>query len=258
MAKAQAEIDRLIKHPPERNTRPAERFSDLGGAMGILADVDAFRAKLAADRGMTLERWMAAEAAVNHPCEVVPITPTPRMLARRRMTQAGVPARFIEHVADKEPLDCDPLKNVRDFLNGPDGFRVISGGKGTRKTGSACWALGQLDGGVFLDVKQITRLSIEQRSRWDRILEAPLVVLDDLGTETRDEKGYFGSAVSELINSTYSHRRRLIVTCNMSKDTFQRVYGERELDRLREAGKWSTIGGQSVRQYEIREPGEEG
>ena len=253
----------LVANPPVRQRQPdGERWPETAAAvLGGKAEVDSFRRKLATDRGMTHEQWMEAEAAVSHPRDVVAITPSPRMIARRRMVLAEVPSRFIEAVADKEPVDCDPLQAVRAFLNGPDGFRVLSGGKGTRKTGSAAWALGQLDGGAFVESSELTRLSIEQRPKWESIISAPLVVLDDLGTERRDEKGAFNSALSELINKVYSQRRRLIITCNLSRDTFKAVYGEREFDRMREAGQWSTIGGQSVRAYQaplLREPGEEG
>lgn len=259
-AHAQAEIEHLIASPrPKRASVEVQKWADDTGNPIARQAVDSLRRKLAADRGLTVEQWIEMEANVSHPRDVVSITPSPRMIARRRMTQAGVPARFIEAVADKEPLDCDPMRDVRAFLDSQDGFRVLSGGKGTRKTGSASWALGQLDGGTFLEAGELTRLSIEQRPKWEAVIASPLVVLDDLGTERRDEKGAFNAALSELINKVYSQRRRLIVTCNLSRDTFKSVYGEREYDRMREAGKWSTVKGDSARQYEmaVRQPGED-
>lgn len=259
LASAQAEIDHLVANPPPR--RDPEKGKHVNyDAVSILKDVNGFRTKLAKDRGLTLAQWLELEAKVQHPREVIPVQPSIAAIARRRMIGAGVPDLFITAVADRKPLDCTPLTCVQEFLNCGDGFHVLSGGKGTRKTGSACWALGQLDSGKFLHSRDITRLSIEQRDKWDAICSAPLVVLDDLGTEKRDEKGAFSSAVSELIDRVYSNRRRMIITCNLDKETFAQVYGEREFDRLREVGKWSYIAGQSVRQYDPalhleREPG---
>jgi DNA replication protein DnaC len=107
---------------------------------------------------------------------------------------------------------------------------------------------------MFIEADDVIRTSIEDKPRWEAILAAPLVVFDDLGTERRDDKAVFLSAFSRLLNTAYSQRRRLLITCNITPQVFKQVYGERELDRLREAGKWSTIGGESVRRYE-REPG---
>jgi hypothetical protein len=237
--------------PPPKASTKHENYD----AMSILGNVNAFREKLAKSKGYTLEQWLAMESEVHHPAEIVAISPSPRMMARRRMKDAGVPERFIAAVADKEPIDCEPWRHVRDFLNSRDSFRVLKGGKGIRKTGSACWALGQLDGGAFIEADDVIRVSIEDKPRWEKILAASLVVFDDLGTERRDDKAIFTSAFSKLLNTVYSQSRRLLITCNLSPQTFRQVYGEREYDRLKEAGQWSTIAGESVRHYTEREPG---
>jgi hypothetical protein len=260
LSTAQSEIERLIASPPVRRNSDACRFHESDAASSPMAKqaVDQMRRKLAADRGLTYEQWLAMEDSVSHPRDIVPVTVTPRMMARRRMKAAGVPELFIEHTADRDPVDCEPMRAVRGFLSSKDGFHVLSGGKGTRKSGSASWSLGQLDGGAFLEASEIIRLSITpDRQRWDEILLAPLVVLDDLGTEKRDEKGAFTSALSELINKVYSNRRRLIITCNLTKETFKTVYGAREFDRMREMGKWSSIAGESVRSYRQQAMGDQ-
>lgn len=258
-AAAQAAIEAQLTNPQPRpkSSTKHENYD----AMSIMADVNGFRKHLAESKGYTLEQWLAMESEVHHPTEFVAITPSPRTMARRRMKDADVPERFIQHVADKDPLDCEPMTFVREFLNSRDGFRVLQGGKGTRKTGSACWALGQLDGGAFIEADDVIRVSIEDKERWAKILAAPLVVFDDLGTEKRDDKATFTSAFSKLLNTVYSQSRRLIITCNVTPVVFRQVYGEREYDRLKEAGLWSKIGGESVRRYDPaahldRDPGE--
>jgi hypothetical protein len=246
--KAQAMIDHLIANPAAPRSAEVPRHENFS-AMSILQDINGFRLKLATERGMTLDEWLAAEDKVQHPRSIVPVVPSERTMARRRMVGAGVPDKFIGDVIDRLVADCQPMRDVRAFLGSGDGFRILAGGKGTRKTGSACWALGQLDGGAFLHARDVTRLSINDRDKWERINQAPIVVLDDLGTEAGDTKGAFVSALSELIDRAYSRSRRLIITCNLTPATFKATYGEREYDRLREVGKWSTIAGESVRRY---------
>lgn len=259
-AKANSLIEHLIANPPTRRPEPAEhqRFD----AVSIMANLDGFRAKLAKERGMTLEEWRAAEDAVQHPRSVVPIVPVELVMARRRMTAAGVPVAFARDVTERL-VDCKPLRDVREFLSSGDGSRVLSGGKGTRKTGSACWALGQLDRGVFVHAKDVVGLKIENKPQWQRVLDAPVVVFDDLGFEKRDGSwDTFRDCFSRLIDSTYGNGRRIIITCNMDAKQFRADYGEREYDRLRQIGKWSTVAGESVREYRShfteRVPGEEG
>lgn len=257
---AQVAIEALISNPPPRQKRdPGLTFPEnAGAAMDILRDVNGFRAKLAKDRGMTIEQWLALEAEVSHPREFIEVRPSHRTIARRRMVAAGVPEEYIACVADREPEDCRPYQVIRGFLNSKDGFHVLSGGKGTRKTGSAAWALGQIDGGAFIEAPDVVKVSIEQKDRWEHIVQkAPLVVLDDVGTEKRtgDLPASFGAAFSDLVNKVYGGRRRLIITCNLTRETFRSTYGDREFDRIRHVGKWSDIAGQSVRQYTEREPG---
>lgn len=254
-AMAQEAIEQLVANPPGPRAREVAAYETF--AMDIIGDVNRFREKLAKAKGFTLEQWLAMEADVSHPREFVEVRPSHRVIARRRMLAAGVPEMYIADVADKEPLDCRPYQVVQGFLNSKDGFHVLSGGKGTRKTGSAAWALGQLDGGAFIEAADVVKTAIEQKDRWEHIVhKAPLVVLDDVGTEKRTGElpASFGAAFSDLVNKVYGNRRRLIITCNLTRDSFRKTYGEREYDRIKHVGQWSDIAGQSVRDYH-REPG---
>lgn len=257
---AQAEIERLIAQPRMQRAAAMVKHPDYAATTIAKQAVDSLRRKLAADRGLTYEQWLEMEASVSHPREFIPVIPTEAAIARRRMLGAKVPEKFIRDVGDKRPLDCKPMRDVSAFLGSRDGFLLLSGGKGTRKTGSASWALGQLDGGAFVHAQDLVELSVapEHRERWDYIVtRAPLVVFDDLGTEKRtgDLPVSFGTAFSRLVDKVYSGCRRMIITHNITKQTMRSVYGEREFDRMREVGKWSEIAGQSVRDYHDREPG---
>lgn len=255
-------IQALIENPPpEKPYRSlAEEFAT-AKAFGNAA-VNDLRALACKQTGMTLDELLEAERNVSHPKEFIPVAPSPAVVARRRMKNAGVPELFIQCVADKPPTECYPLMKVREHLDSHDGFLVLSGGKGTRKTGCAAWALGQVDRGGFVEALAVTRLSIEQRPTWDKLLAAEVVVLDDLGTERRDEKGAFIGAFFELFNGVYSGRKRLIITCNLSREQFAAEperggYGARVYDRLKETGKWAVVGGESVRGVVERQPGED-
>lgn len=190
--------------------------------------------------------------------------PKPITLAdiRERMTRARVPELFIRSVGVRAPVDCFALREVRSFLEARNRrVLVLSGGRGTRKTGSAAWALGQLMGGRFLASSRILATVIDDRDYWSECLRAPLLVLDDLGVEVRDSRGTFLTHFHALIENAYSACRRLIVTTNLSFSQFraepdQGGYGVRVYDRIVECGTWSTVAGESVR-ASLREPGED-
>ncbi len=249
----------LAENPPPVRPEKVEYEDPMAASRAIgQAYLDRLRRMACKQTGMTLEQLLEAEKNISWPKEIMPVVSSPRQVARRRMKQAGVPELFIRSVGDVEPRPLDAWRHVRDFLDSGQSFLVLSGGKGTGKTGSACWSLGQIDGGRFLDAPEITGMSIREKEQWDRVRGAPLVVLDDLGTERRDEKGYFIGGFFDLFNGCYSGCTRLVITCNISREQFasepdQGGYGARVYDRLRETGRWVTVGGES-----IREPGEEG
>jgi len=187
--------------------------------------------------------------------------PAPETM-RSRMVRARVPELFIRSVADKDPIACYPLAEVKSFLASKLRVLCLSGGKGTRKSGSAAWGLGQADGGRWIESSHITRVSIEDKDFWKELGRASLLVIDDLGVERRDEKGAFMSGFNELVNGIYTDCRRLIITCNLTPKQFSAEpeaggYGSRVYDRIREVGRWVTVGGESVRP-QMREPGEDG
>jgi hypothetical protein len=270
-ADARSAINELIRHSPLPKT-PAPPIDDMATSRAIGgAAVQQLRELACRRTGLTMEQLLEAEKAIVWPREIIPVTPSPRMLARRRMAEAHVPELFIACVGDKEPLACDPLTKVRDFLDGTSAFLVLSAAKGTMKTGSACWALGQVDDGAFIEAQDVVQESIEKTTRWQHALAASLLVFDDLGTEkcrTDGEIAQFYDSFYRLFNGVYTGRRRMIITCNLTIEQFKREpeqggYGTRLYDRFRECGKWWNVGGESVRgqQSEMpleRVPGEDG
>jgi hypothetical protein len=169
------------------------------------------------------------------------------------MKIAKVPERYTQCVVDRKPIECASLGYVKDFLSSKNNFLMLAGGKGVYKSGSAAWALGQVDGGAFVHAYDLVQVSIEDKVQWNRILRAPIVVLDDLGREKRDGSlGAFIDAFQKIFNGAYSSCRRLIMTGNVSRAEFNREpndggYGTREYDRLKEAGEWYGVAGESAR-----------
>jgi hypothetical protein len=163
----------------------------------------------------------------------------------RRMKQAGVEKLHREHMLT--PNECDALTSVRTMLASERPILVLSGTMGTCKTGSACWMLGQHWGGCFAKAKQLLRLAIEKPAQYETLARARYVVLDDLGTEVHDDKGHWLATFTDLFDDWYAGDARLILTCNLTRDDFKARYGERVADRIRERGRFVTLGGASVR-----------
>ena len=77
--------------------------------------------------------------------------------------------------------------------------------------------------------------------------KVPLLVIDDLGAEFNDSKGFFASLLDELIDARYSHKLATIVTSNLDLEAFKTRYGVRIVDRIREAGRFVGCGAESLR-----------
>jgi hypothetical protein len=220
------------------------------------AQLAAFMAKVrelaAKQTGMTLDELDAAAAAVEPPEFVQPAPPTPAQRARRRMESAGVPELYIQAVADRDPVDCPALDASKSVLAARGGLLVLSGGLGTRKTGSASWTLSQVDRGEYVEAHELLSIAFEDRARYLRLVHAPLVVLDEVKApgEQLDEKGHWRRVFDNLFGSWYHNCATVVVTCNLTLAQFAAVVGERAMDRIRERGVnggWFEVPGRSVR-----------
>ncbi len=269
-----AAADSLINHlianpPPKRVVDPAKRWPETERARAIGGKALQEIRELACKRtGMTMAQLLEAEGNVHHDTSPIAVQNTPEV-ARSRMKLAKVPELYTKCVVDRAPIECQALGHVRQFLGSKRNFLVLAGGKGVYKSGSAAWALGQVDAGAFVDAMHLVEISINEKERWQRILSAPLVVVDDLGTEKRDpgSLAVFMDAFQKIHNGAYSNCRRVIYTGNISKSGMNREpedggYGTRAYDRLKEAGDWYGIQGESVRSPSMhwaeRAAGEEG
>lgn len=165
--------------------------------------------------------------------------------SRDVLVRRGIPETHLAHVYDREPEECDALTQVRMFLDSDQQqFLVLSGAPGTRKTGSACWALTR-EPGMFVAAKDIASIAANSSvtERMYQLRTAPLLVLDDVGVQYVDEKGYFYTAFNALIDERYAAALKTILTTNLSPVQFRDRYEERIARRIRECGKWFAIAG---------------
>jgi hypothetical protein len=202
------------------------------------------------DTGLTREQLLAQKEAAWAEVLAPPPPPDPRAAIRRRMTDAGVPELYIQHVGDVEPHECDALAKVREHLERrAAGFLVLAGGKGIFKTGSACWMLGQVDGGVFVEACDLLDIAFHDRPMFLRLRRAKYVVLDELGAEgvgEGNDLSYFKRELNRLCKGWYANAATVIVTGNIRRADFD-AYGERIKSCMSERGRFFTIGGEDQR-----------
>lgn len=243
-----AELERL-RVKDERNGGPPAAPIARERAPGSLEDtLRRFKDLAVRETGKTVEELEAeAEKDLAAPI-VMPVDP--RAVARRRAEEALAPELHIENVLDGDPEECDALTFAREAMSHrPGGFFVMGGGKGTRKTGSAVWALGQRDGGVYVDANDLLDVAFNDRPLMLRLKRARLVVLDDLGGENLGEgrdREAMKRIVEQLYNRWYGNKATVIITGNITREQLH-DYGSDIEERMRERGRFKTIGGESVR-----------
>jgi hypothetical protein len=157
-----------------------------------------------------------------------------------RWAAMGMPKRAIEVVASGKLSDTD----ARRLIHGRAVITCLSGNPGTGKTVAACEWLVRRGDGMFVKAASLPRVD---RARVPKLLQMRALVLDDLGTEFLDSKGYVSSLLDELIDSRYDAKLPTVITTNLDDKVFKSRYGERLVDRIREAGRFVIIGGASMR-----------
>lgn len=169
---------------------------------------------------------------------------------RETVAARGVPELHLSAIYDSRPIDCDALKAVQSFLAGTRTVLCLSGGVGLRKTGSACWALSEKPG-RYVKASRLAALATspldDERAAYSLLFRCQVMVLDDLGGEYRDEKGWFVKMLGELLDARYEAKLKTIITTNLGSDEFKTTYNDRITDRVRECGIWINLGGVSVR-----------
>jgi DNA replication protein DnaC len=171
---------------------------------------------------------------------------------RARRLEARIPKRYraisFEHsnVIDMERRCPTQVREVRDFVRNIDANLDegrglwLTGGCGTGKTVLAMIvAKAAIDTGRTVAIYSCPRLlsvirdSIERGGVLDfldRLAEADLLQIDDLGAEHRTE--WVLEQLYTIVNARYEDERSTIVTSNLGRDELAEQLGERIVSRL--------------------------
>jgi DNA replication protein DnaC len=105
---------------------------------------------------------------------------------------------------------------------------------------SAIWVQGY-------HVPRASGLDAASRERWEQLLQIDLLVVDDIGQQYLDAKGWATAALETLLCERFGEARRTVLTSNADTATFKQLIGERLVDRFRESGTLFVVGGASLR-----------
>jgi DNA replication protein DnaC len=166
-------------------------------------------------------------------------------------------------VGDEPPRRTKATEHAFDFAEADFGrvngrnVLILAGGTGAGKTTAATLV-------ALLSTSEAPALiragELERRGRYDRdfgrwLDGRTLLVLDDLGTEPLDGKGYFVALLDELVDRFCSDEKPLIVTTNLAvnrtrpddQPQITERYEARVVSRLLESATWAACGNDDLR-----------
>lgn len=161
---------------------------------------------------------------------------------KKVLTDAGIPERYW-FMDVESPHETEGVKALSGELGG---LVVLSGSIGCGKTAAACWWASRVEGGKFITAGRMSRIS-----KWgDEVVEmvkASRLVIDDLGVEFSDEKGFFNSLLDDVLNERYSRKRPTVITTNLQGPLFASRYKGRIVDRVAEFDGFISLSGGTLR-----------
>lgn len=162
-----------------------------------------------------------------------------------RVAAMGVPPRDIA-ILRTDALKATPAVNALAEISALT-LVCLSGNPGSGKTVAASKWLSDRRGGLFVKASRLSRWDRYDDAEMNKLLKASALVIDDLGTEFQDAKGNFMAILDEVVDVRYDHSRATVITTNLDGDAFKARYGERIVDRIREAGEFVSLDGASMR-----------
>jgi len=181
--------------------------------------------------------------------------------AARWLAGVGCPAVTAEDATGPGLQLTAAIERARDATAKGACFVVLSGDVGMGKSvAAATWLLERARAvangapvsewprwGRWIHAHQLARLNdLDGRGIGD--LEAcPLLVLDDLGAEFLDGKGWLSAALDSLVYQRHGNRRPSMLTTNLPAAAFLARYGGRIGSRLRECAAFVELAGVDLR-----------
>ena len=173
---------------------------------------------------------------------------------RRSLTDAGVVAGLAELAVDGNYTRTDALRSLDQQFDAGLCFVVLSGGVGVGKSAAAAvWLRERLVAHGRIWMRWLHAHHLARAARSDdgdqvALLEkVDFLVLDDLGTEFLDAKGWLSATLDSIVHQRHGARRPTVVTTNLDVEAFRARYGERVADRIRECGAFVHVAGGSMR-----------
>jgi DNA replication protein DnaC len=105
--------------------------------------------------------------------------------------------------------------------------------------------------GRFVTAEELAKASTFNGEFWGECREAARLVIDDVGVETLDAKGWALGNLSSLLYHRHAHQLPTVITLNLNQQAFMERYashdGGRLHDRLRESAMFVELTGPSLR-----------
>lgn len=268
---SQTEVDARVAATCERQHRAAEEHERR------LREDPAYRADFEA-RQRRSQEWMEAERRENE-------------AARRRAIAAaradkGIPRRFWPfldlHRRGGDTNFPDTVRRAHDLVDrfGRRGVAwsmlILAGPPGVGKTTEAAWYLdepyrqvvrsprwnspGEVDEKSYwveqldrrlISAEDLAKASLYDEEYWSEFRDRARLVVDDLGVEQLDAKGYALGNIISLLSHRHAHSLPTLITTNLRRADFERRYGSHDggrfLDRLKESAHFEALAGPSLR-----------
>ena len=166
---------------------------------------------------------------------------------RARLKSTGVPP---EVAVDGAVKFTPALMSAQSFMNGPPACRILmlSGKAGNGKTfamASTVW----VHGGRYVDAQELVRTSTFDDPEWDSLATCHVLAVDELGAEATNSA--FEANLYNLIDRRYRMGKRTLIGTNLNAAEFKARFCanglDRLIDRLKTAGTFVTLSGDSMR-----------
>jgi hypothetical protein len=187
---------------------------------------------------------LQAKAAAEYEGRVVDLPEIRRAHREREWRARGIPERLWgmlhdgapdEPVGPLAPKPTPALEVVGKFLSPAERrtMLVLAGEVDTGKTVAAAWGAAW-SGGRMVKALDLVRAGLypEDAGFWPRLFAEKLLVVDDLGVEPLDAKGFGIAAITDLVDRRYDSGRKTIITTNLPMADFRARYGTGVGERL--------------------------